>query len=151
MENPGHFSVEINNHMANPKIGPSHPDFSKAKPFRTDRRATHILEFYADLKPIAARLGVPMMITYPFVLVVREAQSNDIVDFTTAEKTVYGTAAFCAFDKNGNHYNYGAWPVDARQSEFVERATRMAVEGLKLSESLQVTEASPRKKWFGIF
>ena len=86
--------------MAHPKIGPSHPDFSKAKPFRTDRRSTHTLQFYADLKPLAAKLGVPVMITYPFVLVVREAPSNDIVVFITAENTTYGTAAFCSFDQN---------------------------------------------------
>lgn len=137
--------------MARAKIGPSHPDLSKAKPFRTDRRATHTLVFFADLKPVAARLGVPAMITYPYVLAVCEAPSLDIVHFITAENTSYGSAAFCAFNESGAHLNFGRWPVDASKQQFIERATEMAEQTYKLSPSLEVIENTPRKKWFGIF
>lgn len=137
--------------MARAKIGPSHPDFSKAKPFRTDRRATHTLVFFADIKPIAAKLGVPVMINYPYVLAVCEAASQDIIHFITAENTTYGTAAFCAFDQNGGHLNFGSWPVDASKQQFVERATEMAEKSFDLSPSFQVIEETPRKKWFGLF
>lgn len=105
--------------MARAKIGPSHPDFSKAKPFRTDRRATHTLVFSADLKPIAAKLGVPVMINYPYVLAVCKAASQDIIHFITAENTTFGTAAFCAFDQSGGHLNCGSWPVDASKQAAV--------------------------------
>jgi hypothetical protein len=137
--------------MTRAKIGPSHPDFSKAKPFRTDRRATHALVFFADLKPIAAKLGVPVMITYPYVLAVCEGPSQDIVYLITAENTTYGTAAFCSFDQNGNHANFGSWPVNASKEQFIERATEMAERAFNLSPSLQVIEQAPRKRWFGIF
>lgn len=137
--------------MAQAKIGPSHPDFSRAKPFRTDLRATHTLVFYADLKPIAAKLGVPVMITYPYVLAVCEKSSMDIVQFITAENTTYGTAAFCAFDQNGGHMNFGPWPVDASKQQFIDKATEMAESVFKLSPSIQLIEAAPRKKWFGLF
>lgn len=137
--------------MAHAKIGPSHPDFSKAKPFRTDRRASHTLVFFADLKPIAAKLGAPVMITYPYVLAIYEADSRDIVYFITAENTTYGTAAFCAFNQNGGHLNFGSWPVDAAKQQFVDRATEMAEEVFSLSPSIEVMEEAPRKKWFGIF
>jgi hypothetical protein len=137
--------------MARAKIGPSHPDCFGAKPFRTDRRATHTLVFFADLKPIAAKLGVPVMITYPYVLAVCEKSSQDIVHFVTAENTTYGTAALCAFDQNGGHMNFGPWPVDASKQQFIERATEMAEKSFNLSPSIQVIEAAPRRKWFGLF
>lgn len=137
--------------MTRAKIGPSHPDFSKAKPFRTDRRGRHNLVFFADLKPIAAKLGVPVFITYPYVLAVCETPSQDIVYFITAENTTYGTAAFCAFDQNGGHLNFGSWPVDASKQQFVVRATEMAEKSFNLSPSIQVIEETPRKKWFGLF
>lgn len=137
--------------MTRAKFGPSHPDLSKAKPFRTDQRSTHTLVFFADLKPIAAMLGVPVMISYPYVLAVCEAPSLDIIYLITAESTTYGTAAFCAFDQNGRHSNFGAWPVDSTKQQFVERATKMAEDVLKLSNSLKVIEEGPRKKWLGIF
>ena len=137
--------------MARAKIGPSHPDFSKAKPFRTDLRVTHTLVFFADQKPIAAKLGVHVMITYPYVLAVCEKSSQDIVHFITAEHTTYGTAALCAFDQNGGHMNFGPWPVDASKQQFIERATEMAEKSFNLSPSIQVIEAAPRRKWFGLF
>lgn len=137
--------------MVRAKIGPSHPDFSRTKPFRSDLRATHTLVFYADLKPIAAKLGVPVLITYPYVLAVCEQSSQDIVHFITAEKTTYETAALCAFDHNGGHMNFGPWPVDAGKQQFIERATEMAEESFNLSPSIQVIEAAPRRKWFGLY
>jgi hypothetical protein len=137
--------------MARAKIGPSHPDLSKAEPFRTDRRTTHTLVFFADLKPIAAKLGIPAMITYPYVLGIYETSSQEIVYFITAEHTLFGTVAFCSFDQNGAHANFGAWPVDASKEQFIERATEIAENVFKLSPSIQITEVAPRKKWFGIF
>lgn len=91
------------------------------------------------------------MITYPFVLVVREAPSNDIVDFITAENTTYGTAAFCSFDQNGTHQYIETWPIDASKDQFIQKATEMAENVFNLSPSIEVIEATPRKKWFGLF
>ena len=68
-----------------------------------------------------------------------------------AENTTYGTAAFCAFDQNGGHMNFGSWPVDASRQQFIEKATEMAKSVFKLSPLIQVIEAAPRKKWFGLF
>lgn len=91
------------------------------------------------------------MITYPYVLAVCEGRSQDIAHFITAEETAYGTAAFCSFDQNGSHANFGAWPFSASKQLFIKRATEMAERAFNLSPSLQVIEQAPRKKWFGIF
>ncbi len=96
-------------------------------------------------------MGVPVFVTYPYVLAVCETPSQDIVHFIIAENTTYGTAAFCAFDQNGGHMNFGPWPVDASKQRFIERATEMAEKSFNLSPSTQVIEEAPRKKWFGLF
>jgi hypothetical protein len=59
----GHLHL-ARHEIARTNIAPSHPDFSKAKPFRTDRRATHFLTFFANIKHLAAKMEVRMAITH---------------------------------------------------------------------------------------
>jgi hypothetical protein len=45
------------------------------------------------------------------------------------------------------------WPnaMDASKQQFIEKATEIAESVFKLSPSIQVIDAAPRKKWFGLF
>lgn len=91
------------------------------------------------------------MISYPFVLAVQEVESEDLVYFVTAEKSVIGTSSLCAFDSSGLHLNFGPWPPTATLKEFIEQATPKVEFEFHLSPPLKITEVSQRKRWLRIF
>jgi hypothetical protein len=122
------------------------PDIASSNPFHVEENVEIKLLYFRNIKPLSARQGGAIFMSYPYVLAVLEVSSQNVVAYVTAEKSIIGTACLCIFANNGMHYNLGSWNLTSSMTDFVRRARVAIGDKFDLPEPKVIP-----KKWFGIF
>jgi hypothetical protein len=104
---------------------PSLPNITELQSVRAFQGGPYMILMFKNARSIAASAGAPSFIKYPFTMAVLDRASGQPVHFVTLETSVGGTKALCAFDRHGNHLNYGNGPEPDDEAAFLQQALEL--------------------------